>query len=47
MWKVFSQSLPLQSLDEPVEEEQPKSSSINFDGRMLAGLKGDSIFQYP
>lgn len=42
--KVFSQSLPLQSLDEPVEEEQPKSSSINFDGRMLAGLKGDSIF---
>ncbi|MFA5519877.1 MAG: hypothetical protein WDA74_11540 [Spirochaetota bacterium] len=40
--KVFSQSL--QFLDEPVEEEHPKSSSINFDGRMLAGLNGDSIF---
>lgn len=39
---VFSQSL--QPLDESVEEEQPKSSSINFDGRMLAGLNGDSIF---
>lgn len=40
--KAFSQAL--QPLDESVKEEQPKSSSINFDGRMLAGLNGDSIF---
>jgi len=40
---LFSQILlPLEG--GVVEENQPGSNSINFDGRMLAGLNGDSIF---
>jgi hypothetical protein len=40
--RAFSQAYQLQ--ENSVSEEPVKLSSINFDGRMLAGVNGDSIF---